>query len=528
MPEHLRALVVILGIAVPAFWLAGKVAPSRLMSLEDFRRRRNLWFAITLLAFFSHSFWLYIVVAAAVLLWQVPRERNPMALYLLLLFAVPGFDQPIPGMGLVNFLFDINHARLLSLTILLPAALHLSARTPPRPAVTRIPDAAILCFIAYVCLRQMAVDTVTNSLRAGFYLMTDVWLLYYVASRSLRDRDRMREAVAALVIALGILAVIAVFETFKHWLLYESLRPALGLPPQPILVYLTRGEGGALRANGSVLNAIALGYTMMIGLALLIYLLPSIRPRWMGRAVVLVLSVGLLASLSRGPWLGTAAMALAASLVGQGALKRVVFAGLVGSVALGAVLASPWGGTVVDYLPFVGSVEAENVTYRQRLLDISWIVLMENPVFGARDFLLHPLMEQLRQGQGIIDIVNTYLEVALANGLIGLGLFLVAPLFGLWRVWWSARNLGPDDREGLALGRALFGGLIGVLFTIGTVSSISVIPTLLWFVTAACIAYLGLAPREPVATKVSSSAGKGMSWHFRGQMIRSERAPRGG
>ncbi|GIX23369.1 MAG: hypothetical protein KatS3mg122_0600 [Caldimonas sp.] len=527
MPEHLRALVVILGISVPAFWLAGMVAPSRLMSLEDFRRRRNLWFTITLLAFFSHSFWLYIIMAAGVLLWQVPRERNPVALYLLLLFAVPGFDQPIPGMGLVNFLFDINHGRLLSLTILLPAALRLSARTPPMPAITRIPDAAILCFIAYVCLRQMAVDTVTNSLRAGFYLMTDVWLLYYVASRSLRDRDRMREAVACLIVALGILSVIAVFETFKHWLLYESLRPALGLPPQPILIYLTRGEGGALRANGSVLNAIALGYTMMIGLALLVYLLPSIRPRWMGRAVVLVLAVGLLASLSRGPWLGTAVMVLGASLAGRGALKRVTIAGLVGGIALGAVLVSPWGGTVVDHLPFVGSVEADNVTYRQRLLDISWIVLMEHPVFGARDFLLHPMMEQLRQGQGIIDIVNTYLEVALANGLIGLGLFLVAPLFGLGRVWWSVRNLSPDDLEGLALGRALFGCLVGVLFTIGTVSSISVIPTLLWFVTAASIAYLGLGPRESVATKVASSVGKGMPWRFRGQLVRTDRAPRG-
>ena len=34
-------------------------------------------------------------------------------------------------------------------------------------------------------------------------------------------------------------------------------------------------------------------------------------------------------------------------------------------------------------------------------------------------------METMRQGEGIIDIVNSYLQVALETGLVGLGFFLL-------------------------------------------------------------------------------------------------------
>ena len=87
------------------------------------------------------------------------------------------------------------------------------------------------------------------------------------------------------------------------------------------------------------------------------------------------------------------------------------------------LLASPAGRTIIDYLPFVGTVDAGTVTYRERLFDISIEVIKQNPVLGAADVMQLPVMQQLRQGAGIIDIVNTYLLVALVTGLVGLSLF---------------------------------------------------------------------------------------------------------
>src|SRR5258707_3117917 len=116
---------------------------------------------------------------------------------------------------------------------------------------------------------------------------------------------------------------------------------------------------------------------------------------------------------------------------------------------------TPAGVVLVDYLPFVGTVEAQNVAYRERLFEISLDVVLDHPFFGDWDFLQLPVMQQLRQGQGIIDIVNTYLGVALASGLLGLALFcgfFLAVLAGLFA---AMRRAGDRDGEAYALGQAL-------------------------------------------------------------------------
>ena len=88
MPEHFRALVVILVLAGIVFAFARRPAAD-LIPLSDFTRRRNLWFALTLLAFFSHSFWVYAGVTAIILTVTRQRERNPLALFFMLLFLIP-------------------------------------------------------------------------------------------------------------------------------------------------------------------------------------------------------------------------------------------------------------------------------------------------------------------------------------------------------------------------------------------------------------------------------------------------------
>ena len=90
MPEHFRALIVILFLASVVFLLARRPATD-LIPLSDFKRRRNLWFLLTLLAFFSHSFWLYLGAGAVILYIAGRREHNPMALFYMLLFLIPQY-----------------------------------------------------------------------------------------------------------------------------------------------------------------------------------------------------------------------------------------------------------------------------------------------------------------------------------------------------------------------------------------------------------------------------------------------------
>jgi hypothetical protein len=86
MPEHLRALLVILVLASLVFAYVPRPAFGMPIAAEDLRRRRNLWFGITLLAFLAHNFSIYIVGAAVLLLVTIKAEKNPLALFLFLLF----------------------------------------------------------------------------------------------------------------------------------------------------------------------------------------------------------------------------------------------------------------------------------------------------------------------------------------------------------------------------------------------------------------------------------------------------------
>src|SRR5687768_5411130 len=189
---------------------------------------------------------------------------------------------------------------------------------------------------------------------------------------------------------------------------------------------------------------------------------------------------------------------------GPGAGVRLAGLALLGGALFAALLGSPTGQRVIDYLPFVGSIDAENVTYRQRIVEVSMEVLAQNPLFGAYDFLQLPLMQQLRQGQGIIDIVNTYLGVALESGIAGLALFCAFFIAVAAATLRGMRRIQDRGHELHALGRALLATLLGILVIISTTSSISVVPVIYWCFAGIGVAYarllrVELAERAPRA-----------------------------
>jgi hypothetical protein len=97
------------------------------------------------------------------------------------------------------------------------------------------------------------------------------------------------------------------------------------------------------------------------------------------------------------------------------------------------------------------------------------------------------------QGEGIVDIVNTYLIVLLKKGLAGALLFVGFFSLIVLSIY-SLIKTTPDENEDTKfLGRILFAILIAILVTITTVSDILVIPILYWSVAGLCLAYKRLA-----------------------------------
>lgn len=505
MPEHLRALVVILVLATVVFAFAKTPACALASPPGDFDRRRNLWFGITLVAFLAHNFWIYIIVVAALLLFVLPREPNKLAMFYFLLFAVPPISAEITGLGLIQHFFTIHYIRLLALAVLFPAFLYLRKQPDTEPFGRPLPDKLLAAYLVLNFFLMLTASTFTNTLRHGaFYAFIDVFLPYYVASRSLKNLQGFRDALMAFVVAALVLSATGVFEFARHWLLYAALHDALGVRWN-LAHYLMRGE--TLRAFATTGQPIPFGYVMAVALGLSLYLRKSASNSVIWGLGLVLLMLGLIASLSRGPWVGAAAILLVFVATGPAAGLRLATLALLGLIFVPALLISPAGEKIIDYLPFVGRVDDASITYRQRLLEISIQVIMQNPFFGAFDFMYSPAVQALKQGQGIIDIVNSYLGVGLSSGLVGLSLyagFFIVVGVGIFR---GMRNVGERNDERYLLGQVLFSTLVGILVVIFTVSSISVIPVIYWSVAGLGVAYARMLALAKTPGKLPETAG---------------------
>lgn len=490
MPESLRSLLVILILAIPCFYVL-RYTTASLISSDDFTRRRNLWLALTLTAFVAYNFWLCMLVCAALLIHASMRERNPLALYFFVLFCIPPLRADIPGLGF-NYLFGLDFLRLLSLAMLVPAALRLLRdESAPRPGCC-LADKLLLGYVLYSLFLIFLAGTTTNLLR-GFLLQTiDILLPYYVASRGLRRLEDFREALTGLVIGACLLGLLGIFESSKGWLLYAPLKQSLGVDTG-ILNYLLRED--TYRALGSAGHPIAFGFVMVVALGFWFHLQGFIKHRWLRPLPLLLLGGGAIATFSRGPWVGALAMLLIHAGLGPRPIVGVLRLSVFGLLAAGLAAILPGGDFVIDMLPFVGETEGETVSYRQQLIEIMVPIILDNPFLGASSYLYSPAVEALRQGQGIIDVVNTYIGIGLHAGLIGLSLFAGTFIVVIGNIW--RRMNREDNGDARDFGRALLAVLIAILVILATVSSITVIPFVYWALVGTGSAYaFGMTQRQ--------------------------------
>ena len=491
MPEHLRALVVVLVLA-GASWLAIQPSVARATSAATARQWRNLWFGFTIAAFAFGSFWLYALLVAVVLLARRLKPLDALAAYCLLLFAVPAANVDIPGFGLINYFFALNQPRLLALVLLAPAALVLSRQPQTKRLGSTLPDKLLLGYVLLAAVLQLRENNITSTLRGCFYLTTDVLLIYYVASRAPQQVTDLRRVFQAYVMATALLGILAVFETLRHWNLYSAMTSALGLG-WGSTGYLSRD--GLLRANGSVGQAIVMGYVSTVGLGLWLALQAGQRRTLRNLAPALLMGGGLLAALSRGPWVGAVVVVLAFVWTGRKRMQNIAKLGAAGIAGLVLLSLFGAGQKILSFLPFIGSVDEGNVSYRTRLLGNALIVIDRNFWLGSVDYLQTPEMQSMIQGQGIIDIVNTYIGVTLDYGVIGLTLFAGFFVVILWQLWRMQARLAMDS-ELRTMGRSLLATFFAIALMISSVSRIVVVAQIFWLVAGFAVAWLGLAARS--------------------------------
>jgi len=510
MLENLKYLFIILVISIPIFWMV-KYTFASLLPEDQITRYRNVWIAITLIIFISHNFWLYVVLSVIAIQLAQLRESNKVAIYFVLLFAMPPVWIGVAGLG-IDKLFEMNSSRLLELAILLPAFLTLVNQKDSLAFGSTTPDKLLGAYLLLVVAFQLRGTSITDTLRIGLYAFTDIFLPYYVISRSLRDIGHFKVAMAAFVVAAILLSGSAIYEYASFQLLYASLGKDLNAQIQ-LTSMLARDN--SLRAIVTTGQPIVLGYVVMVGLGFFLYIKRFISHFVARQLLLALLAGGSFAAISRGPWVGVLAMLIVFIALGHRPIRNMslLIAGSVLAFSLAATL--PGGERLINLLPFIGKTESGDVEYRKDLFTHALIVIQRNPMFGSTDYLNTPEMKAMLQGQGIIDVVNSYLGIALANGLLGLVLFASFFLSILWGIYNALRQFQtlqvehlifgakrflarPEVRldEHYMLGVTLLAVLIAILITISTVSSIVLIPVVYWAVAGMGVAYIQMLRRN--------------------------------
>src|SRR6185295_7311928 len=105
-------------------------------------------------------------------------------------------------------------------------------------------------------------------------------------------------------------------------------------------------------------------------------------------------------------------------------------------------------------------------------------------------------MEELRQGQGIIDLVNSYASVALLYGLGGLFLFAGTFLTATLSAYRMARRWAEYDPDTSGLGAALVACMFGTLLMMATGSFGNGLAWTAWILAGLCAGYGALLQEE--------------------------------
>lgn len=510
MQAHYNALIVVFSITMVVFYFA-KPLFIQFIAVEDYVLRRNIWLGVLVAAFLIPNYWVFVLVATVMVRVGIKRDSNPAALYLFLLMVIPPFATDIPTFGLISQLFPLDHLRFLSLAILLPAARGLFSGTGQpgaaaqlggthRQGLLRVEVLLLLyCGLQFVLLLPQ--DSAIASIRRFFLFGIDVLLPYFMLSRGCRTKPSIVDAMASFALAAIVLSCLAAFENLRGWLLFASIEEVWG--SDPLTSFLRRGE--SLRAQVTAGHSLVLGYALAMGLAFWLYLqtkVPTMKMRWLG---LLSLVAGLAATLARGPWAGALVIALLFFGLGPNAFSRLLKAFGALSIATAVLLASPLGAEFVDRLPFIGTADQDgSVVYRQRVAAVSWMLIQQNPFFG--NLSAGAAMEELRQGEGIIDMVNTYAFIALTYGGVGVGLFVGFFVSIVVSCLQQVKRFSASDPDNSLLGSALAAAIVGSLLIIATVGLYLAIGYLIWAVAGLAVAYAQWASKETPTGSVRQGA----------------------
>lgn len=479
MPEHIRVLIYLIVISLAVFQLSQKSFNNTFKDGE-LVRWRNTWITLTTIGIFAGNFWVFIIASGLVLLYTLKNTDDRLSFFLVCALVIPPFTERIPG------LFEISYTRMLILLAFLPVLLSKKMRLNTPALGKPLADKLLVAFIILFSLLAMRGTTPGDALRLGFTLSIDWFMPYFAASRMIKNFDHLKKVLIALLIGGSIVGVIGIFENVKGRMLYGEMATQLhvtSLGGNGLL------RGDELRAIATLGHPLALGFIMMLIFGLFLFLGSLIKTKKWRWLFFLIVCAALYAPVSRGPWSGAFVIFLVYISTGKKVIKNLTLLFFTFLIIVPILPGLPGGQKIIKLIPFFGTAEQFNVDYRKELVPRAISILKRNPLFGVYESSLEPEMSDMLQGEGIVDIVNSYLNIALATGMVGFSLFIWFFLSILFRLRKSMRYIKDKSREEYACGRILLAAMLGIFVTISTNSFLGTLTSYMYIVAGIMLSY---------------------------------------
>lgn len=475
-----KTVFLILAIGFAVFYL-GKKAFAPYIDEEQYKLWQRVWLIVNGVSFFTGNFILFLVLAAGTIYHYSKKIDNRAAYFLALSLAFPHFEIATP-------IFNISYPRILSLVVLLPMLFKKDWKDWRRnvPSIGKpLGDKLLILLMILMFFLHMRGTTLGDSFRTSAALFVDWFLPYFVISR-IQSFNELRTALIALTVSCTIISIFAVIEYAVSTVVYYELVFKMGITHGMPAITIRDGH---VRAVTTTIHSLVLGMILLEVIGINLSLSSLVKSPWLRRSYFISLLLGLFSTLSRGPWSSTIIAALVYTISGRKAVSKTILLVMTFMLAIMILPSIPGGKKIINMVPFIGKSEQFNVAYRQELIPKSIEIVKRNPFFGVVDPNSQPEMEDMIQGEGIVDIVNTYLNIVLNYGLVGLVIFLWLFLWSINSAFKTLKYIKDKNSLRYNLGRAFCSTVIGLMAALSSISFMNSVGTFVFILLGFCAAY---------------------------------------
>jgi len=381
------------------------------------------------LGMWGHNIWLAYLGIVMILPLLAKGRADAAALYCVLTVAMPLLSMKV----FIGSLYLFTVTKYLFCALGLAVAVMINRKDPAAPPLRRF-DLPILIMLLLE-FAQARDPSPTATLRQCVPVLLTIALPYFLLSRSLNSERDIRRFILAFVLAGFAMALVATIEARLHWLIYKQIQGRLDITAG-INAY-SKMRAGMIRAPASFPESTALGTFLALAFMASLTLRNHFSSRRNWYVVLGVLLLGLISANSRGAFLGLAVGVIAWDLYNRRFGSLVLKVVAVGALYLFALFAAQFSAYFAG-LVGKGSDTASTADYRMQLLRRGMEEIHKHPILGQTMKAALDNLQDLRQGEGIVDLVNGYINYGLSLGYLGMA-GLAAGFVSLAVTMWMAR-----------------------------------------------------------------------------------------